>query len=214
MKKFALFLALLMSLTLIFCSCGKNEEAADGKKSGSENITDDGFSYIILDDGTAEITGYSAEKAISSLTIPDSVSEGIKVTSIADEAFADNNKLEYVTFPRYITKIGKNAFKGSSVRNAIMVSSRSLVEIGEGAFENCSSLVQADLPESLRTIGNNAFVNCSSLIVITFRGDMASIDAAVFEGCRNFKICTYAENKSVLAFANECGHDVQLLEKA
>ena len=213
MKRIICIIVLVLFPILMLCACEKRTISEDKNKTESGIYPYEGLKYVVLEDGTAEITGYSADETVSSLIIPDYIAEGVKISSIADDAFAGNDKLDYVEFPKYITKIGKNSFKDSSVRNIIMVSSRSLVEIGDGAFENCKRLVQADLPDSLKTIGKDAFVNCSSLVVVTFRGDMKNLNGEIFKGTGEFKICTYSDNDSVLAFADKYGYDVQILPR-
>lgn len=213
MKKYISIIIPLLIFALFLCSCGNNAKSSELANNNSEKSTAEGFTYRILEDGTAEITGLDVEKSFSSLTIPDYVDENVKVTSIAKDAFAGSNKLKYLTFSKYITAIGENAFKGSTICNAIMVSSRTLTEIGKGAFENCKNLTQVDLPESLKTMGDKAFADCSSLVVVTFRGNINNIDVNWFADSGNFKICTYGENKSVIDFAKNNGYDIKILEK-
>ena len=70
-----------------------------------------GFEYEVKDDGTIEIIGYSGAEA--DITIPSTIN-GATVTSIADNAFADNKNLTSVTIPDSVTDIAPTAFNGCS----------------------------------------------------------------------------------------------------
>ena len=89
------------------------------------------YTYELLDDGTAEITGYngSSEKAV---TIPAAV-DGRKVTSIGDYAFDDHDEIVSVTVPDTVTRIGS------------------------AAFNFCGSLSSIAIPSAVNDIGPNAF---------------------------------------------------------
>ncbi|MCQ2325328.1 MAG: leucine-rich repeat domain-containing protein [Paludibacteraceae bacterium] len=55
-----------------------------------------------------------------------------------------------------------------------------VTEIGESAFERCSSLESVTLPEGLLTIGENAFEECSALQTITIPASVTEIGADAF----------------------------------
>lgn len=60
-----------------------------------------------------------------------------------------------VTIPNGVIKIGKKAFKSSSVKKVIF--SDDIVEIGESAFESCHYLEEVQLSSNLQTIKKYAF---------------------------------------------------------
>ena len=51
------------------------------------------------------------------------------------------------------------------------VISEGVAEIGDRAFENCSSLTNVSLPQSLQTLGPNVFYGCEQIAVISLYGD-------------------------------------------
>ncbi len=117
------------------------------------------FTYDILPDGTAAITGasgleYSCEipKELDGYTVTalgngsplvgfdeiDSVSLYSNVTKIADKAFYGNKKLEYVYNSTYLTTVGDYAFYNCEKLKGFNF--EGLEYIGEGAFAYCKSL--------------------------------------------------------------------------
>lgn len=105
------------------------------------------YQYILLTDGTAELTNYTAYAEF--LTVPAQI-DGHAVTSIGSEAFINSEFLSSIILPDCLTTIGIDAFCG------------------------CSFLTSITLPDSLTTIGNWAFESCSvSLNFTVVRGSWA-----------------------------------------
>ena len=105
------------------------------------------YQYILLTDGTAELTNYTAYAEF--LTVPAQI-DGHAVTSIGSEAFINSEFLSSIILPDCLTTIGIDAFCG------------------------CSFLTSITLPNSLTTIGNWAFKSCPvSLSFTVVRGSWA-----------------------------------------
>lgn len=60
-----------------------------------------------------------------------------------------------------------------------------VTNIGDRAFENCSSITSISIPESITVIKNNAFAGCSSLTSITIPNGVTIIEEETFKGCSN-----------------------------
>ncbi|MDE7395247.1 MAG: leucine-rich repeat protein [Clostridiales bacterium] len=91
-------------------------------------------------------TGAFAQKAMTSVTIPDSV-----------------------------TTIGQNTFYGCSDLVTVSVGEGSrLAEIGNNAFSACSSLVSMYIPKGVTAVGDMAFNNCAALKKFSVAGDNAA----------------------------------------
>ena len=88
------------------------------------------YTYQLLDDGTAEITGFNG--SIEEVDIPSEI-DGHTVTSIRDEAFKGCETIKKATFPS------------------------SVVRIGRLAFDDCTNLSAITVPSSVTYIGNSAF---------------------------------------------------------
>lgn len=58
-----------------------------------------------------------------------------------------------------------------------------VTQISDSAFENCTSLTNINLPNSLTSIGNSAFKGCISLSSIAIPNSVTSIGQNAFSGC-------------------------------
>ena len=96
-----LFTLLLLALCLTACAGEREPEA----------FTSGDYKYVLLDNGTVEITNYNGKDAI--LAIPDILDEH-PVTSIGDEAFSGCSNLTSFSIPDSVTAIGEAAFSGCS----------------------------------------------------------------------------------------------------
>ena len=62
-----------------------------------------------------------------------------------------------------------------------------VVAIGDTAFEDCNSLIEIKLPETIKTIGSGAFSGCTSLSRINIPNNVYSIGGGAFMDCYNIK---------------------------
>ncbi len=129
-----LFLVVLFILS-VFC-VGRQPgvltaEAADTYTSGV-------WEYTILDDGTAEITGYDYLEDLGggSLTVPSTLG-GRRVTSIGANALKYCMKTS-VTVPEGVTRIGSYAFSYTGIERISLPST--LQELGIGVFQRSTEL--------------------------------------------------------------------------
>ena len=70
---------------------------------------------------------------------------------------------------------------GNNQENLISVKAENIIQIGDGAFDNCSSLTEVNLP-NVTTIGQAAFMNCSSLTEVNLP-NVTTTGLAVFNDC-------------------------------
>lgn len=126
----------------------------------SEQITGDGlWKYTVIDDNSAEITGYFGKE--SNISIPDKIDD-FSVTSIGSAAFY-NSDIEKITFDPSITSIGWWAFYGCKNLTYVNLND-GLNTIEYGAFMNCRNLKEISLPYTVFSIGDDAFgVSCSTV---------------------------------------------------
>ncbi|MBQ5398583.1 MAG: leucine-rich repeat domain-containing protein [Ruminococcus sp.] len=80
------------------------------------------------------------------------------------------------------TSIGASAFQNCSSLTEINLPD-SLTSIGSSAFQSCMSLTEINLPDSLTSIGNSAFSSCSALTEINFPDSLKTIGTAAFSNC-------------------------------
>lgn len=234
MKKAKTLVSLLLSVMMVTGIFAVVPITANAETSG-------GYSYEVLDDGTAsivygdpdeddvvipekldgytvtEIASYAFESAsMSSLVIP----EGVK--TIGWGAFEDCYRLTSVSIPASVTNISTMAFAYCDKLTSINVDSNnpsyssvdgnlydkaqtllmqytigktnatfkmpdSVVEVGEGAFENCENLSGITLSDNLVDIDLYAFSGCSNLKAISIPSSVVNIDKVAFAGCSSLK---------------------------
>ena len=70
-----------------------------------------------------------------------------------------------------------------------------LIEIGAGAFKDCTSLVDVALPTSVTSIADFAFYNCTALESMLIPSSVTSIGYSAFTGCEKLSD-VYAEDET------------------
>lgn len=81
-----------------------------------------------------------------------------------------------------ITSIGEKAFQNCSSLSEVNIPN-TVTKIGKYAFDGCISLESIDIPNSVTEIANRAFRGCKFLISITVPKNLEKIGEEVFRGC-------------------------------
>lgn len=216
MKKIIAVILALLSVACIFSACGNKENVEETDKEttyAAEDIKkEDGYSYVILEDGTAKIIGFNSEEKVEKLNMPSKFGDVI-ISCIGKGAFQNNDKIHAVYTPKYITDIEEDAFAGSSIHNAFMSSSRKLITIHKNAFANCPELIQADISSSVEKIEAGAFENCTILKVLTLRGNVTPDENAITAVAPGFALWTYKDNADSIAFGKANGYEIKFLDR-
>lgn len=89
-----------------------------------------------------------------------------------------SNVVGELNLPNTITKIGKYAFYGCSGFTGTLLLTANELEIGECAFCGCSGLTSINV--NAATIGNDAFNNCTSVNQLTIGESVDSVGAGAF----------------------------------
>ena len=144
--------------------------------------------------------------SLTSIEIPNSV------TSIAKGVFAYCNSLTEITLPfvgeskdgtsnNYFSYIFTNDFY-SIIPTSLKKVTITGGNIGDRAFQYCSSLTSVVIGDSVTSIGHDAFYNCSSLTSVYYTGtasDWAKISIGSSNGClTNAKRYYYTESEPTL----------------
>ena len=98
-----------------------------------------------------------------------------------------NDEKEYT-----VTCIGASAFQGCTNLVSAFIP-EGVTSIVNGAFNNCSSLMNVTIPSSVTSIGSSAFSGCSGLTSVTIPEGVTSISSSVFSGCSSMTSVTIPE---------------------
>ena len=98
MKKLLFLFVLLLPICLLPSAFAEEEAVI---------CTSGDYKYVLLEDGTAQITDYSGVE--TNLQIPSRL-DAYNVTAIGDDAFYNCDSLTSVTIPDSVTSIGNSAF--------------------------------------------------------------------------------------------------------
>ena len=170
MKRITACLALVLALALLL----QGAAFAEGEKPVSG-----GFSYTVLEDGSAAIDGYGGFDSI--LTIPASV-EGHPVSAVSAGAFRGSVWLRNVTIEEGVREIGDGAFRDCSGLESIVIPS-SAERIGDSAFRLCENLSGLEIPDGVRIIGRYAFTGCGKLGTLRLPDSVETISENAFTYC-------------------------------
>ncbi|MFA5289456.1 MAG: leucine-rich repeat protein [Candidatus Izemoplasmatales bacterium] len=103
-----------------------------------------------------------------------------------------------------IQAIGNFAFSGNQYLTEIVIPN-SVLEIGMGAFMNCTSLVTLAIPENVRIIPDFMCFGCIALTNLTLSEGLISIMMSAFQNCTSLSLLDFPSSLteiSLLAFYN------------
>ena len=150
------------------------------------------YQYILLEDGTAQITYYFGESA--DVDIPENL-DRYPISSIGDAAFSFCSSLTSISIPDSVTSIGFNPFAGCDNLTKIKVSPDhpTLATIDGVLFDKreqklicypCAFTENSySISQGISSIGDAAFSFCSSLTDISIPDSVTSIGDNAFSYC-------------------------------
>lgn len=161
-----------------------------------------GLTEITLPENLIYLGGYSlASGNFSSILIP------IGITSIEPYTFANCKKLKSISLPDTLTSIGEGTFNQCTSLDSFNIP-KNVVDIGRYAFWNCTSLKHIEIPSGIPQINEGTFDNCSSLKSISIPSSVVSIGESAFYGCNSLEDVYFSgtqsqwENISVANYQN------------
>lgn len=175
MVKRMLSVVLLAILALdLCCPAALAEDGEPGK-----TYTADGYTYVLKEDGSAEITGYTGNE--KKLTIPSQL-DGHTVVSIGSRAFY-NKQLTEAVLPDTVKSIGNQCFGWCEKLKAVSLPD-GLETISMYPFYYCKSLTKVNIPDSVTVIHDALFSGCTSLKEIALSPDhplLEIVDGVLFK---------------------------------
>lgn len=137
------------------------------------------YTYVVLDDGTAEIVDYSGKERV--VSVPGTL-DGRTVARIGEGAFEYCAGLTRVTLPDSVTGIGDRAFGHCEALTHVGLPD-GLTSIGAYAFLDCEALRSVSLPDSVIRIGSYAFLDCDALTSVRLPHSLAAVGANPMADC-------------------------------
>ena len=116
------------------------------------------------------------------------------VTTIADDAFCNCERLTELELPIGTAEIGASAF-AYCTRLANILIPHSVTSIGEMAFRSCS-LTSIEIPNRVTTIGDFTFDDCTSLESVTIPVSVTEISDYAFSDCPGLQTVYYTGSAS------------------
>lgn len=137
---------------------------------------------------------------------------GLYYTSIPANAFSGCTSLRSFTFSDAIIEIGEAAFYNcTSLTNLTGFNTNTtLVSIGARSFYNCTSLTQINFAPNIQTIGAYAFYNCNALTSVTLPVSLGSIGDYAF--ANNDALNAINLNKNLMHIASTAFLNLTALE--
>ena len=141
---------------------------------------------------------YIARESLTTVTLE----EGI--TAIPDRFLDGCSKVEGITLPETIKKIGVYAFNDCKLGPETVIPS-GLEAIGEYAFNNCSGLTTIEIPSGITKIPNDCFRYCTGASKITLPEGLTSIAYDAFYGCNSLSEIEIPDSVSSIGERAFCG---------
>ena len=183
-------------------SKGKNN--GDKKVQKGETAVTSAGTFTALNAKEAIFKPSKEAKSKKSVTIPATVvidSKTVKVTQIAANAFAKDNKLTKVVIGKNVKKINASAFANCKKLTSVVFKGTSVATIGKNAFAGDVKLKGIDLSKqkNLSAIGAGAFKNCKAAKTIKlYANKNLKINSSTFSGVPNAKttkVIIYAKSE-------------------
>ena len=151
-----------------------------------DNLVYSSIDGVLYDKGVSILIKYPSAKEGPTFILP------VTVTALTENCFEDATSLINIWIPNTLYLIPSYAFYGCTGLTYVNASldgnalPSSVRMIGRGAFENCTSLTQLEMPEDLVYIEEEAFAG-SGLKTFTINLFLAYIGEGAFSNCPNLE---------------------------
>ena len=177
-RKLKRLLCLMLSVLILTSITAGLELSANAQTSGD-------FEYTVLEDGTVEITDYTASE--SDVIIPSKI-DGQSVSSISYKAFEYCENLESIIIPESVINIETSAIIYCPSLKTIVVDNDNPVY---DSRNNCNAVIETD--------SNILMIGCASTVI---PDGIVRIESDAFNGCKGLKSISIPDSvKSIGSFA-------------
>lgn len=114
-----------------------------------------------------------------------------RLTHLGPNVFKGAVQLTSIELPSTVQSISLGLFDGCTKLSHIDTTRNKLTSIGDYAFNNCVSLEEIYLPDTITYIGDYAFYGCTALTEILFPDDIITIGDYAFKNCTNIVDFTF-----------------------
>ncbi|MBQ2810333.1 MAG: leucine-rich repeat domain-containing protein [Clostridia bacterium] len=155
----------------------------DGDKDGNMNSSSKSYLTSSEDSEYTTQLGYIFK-------IPDSLKK-VTITdqsSVCARAFVNCDLLEQIVYEKTLTEVGEYAFENCSKMKSMP--KFELKALGKGVFKNCTSLEALALPSTLTEIGEYSFYGCTGLKSIVIPKTITQIRYGAFGKCDSLEEIT------------------------
>lgn len=113
-------------------------------------------------------------------------------------------KIKSVVIEEGINNISYAAFEDcTSLTNLTIPNSITIID--DNAFRDCSGLINVTIPNSVTTIGHYAFAGCTSLVSIVIPNSVTTIGIYAFFVCKNLTSVTISNSVTTIAYCTFFG---------
>ena len=188
---------LLLSMAVVGNVFGTTAFAAEAQTEGD-------YTYVVLDNDTAQITKYNGTQA--DVTVPATLG-GKDVSEIGSRAFENNDELTSIAFPTSVKTIGDHAFFSCDLLENVDFGS-GVTTIGPWCFEQCRALQSVEVPANVKKLDSRAFSSCPILTTVKLNEGLEYMGDRVFAGAPVSEIYI----PLTVTYANETFAEAELLE--
>ena len=133
-------------------------------------VLKDNIYYLVISDSEAiALKPYDKDLIVGELKIADTIikdAKSLKITSIlGNRSFEKLSSMTTLILPKYLRKIGKNAFRDNVLLENITFN-ENLEIIGNRSFIGCTNISRLDIPNSIIEVQERAFQDCKALTTI------------------------------------------------
>ena len=116
-------------------------------------------------------------------------------TDAGDDTTFIENGINYKIISDTTVEVISNSYTGeieipSSATNSATTKTYNVTSIGDGAFQECTSLESVTIPDSVTSIGDSAFYGCTHLTSVTIGDNVTSIGTYAFFNCEKLTSVT------------------------